>query len=78
MGELTSLLHAVCPYDYYSEEMRAGFAWWEGSTGSTRCGGQVDVPGALAGAWFRPHCRPVTPCTAQWIGGSLQRWRLTG
>ena len=57
MGELTSLLHAVCPYDYYSEEMRAEFvskfAWWEGSTGSTRCGGQVDVPGALAGAWFQ-------------------------
>ena len=25
MGELTSLLHAACPYDYYSEEMRAEF-----------------------------------------------------
>jgi len=57
MGELTDLLHASCPYDYYNEEMRtefiAKFAWWEGSTGSTACGGATDVLGALAGAWFQ-------------------------
>jgi hypothetical protein len=47
-GELSSLLHAVCPYDYYSAEVRAAFmakfGWWNGSAqGPTACGASVDV-----------------------------------
>lgn len=70
-GDLRNLLHAVCPYDYYDEDMRrayvAKFAWWGGSAGAPQCGGPVDVPGSLAGGWFQsPFDASVPFAPADW------------
>ena len=71
-GDLQNLLHTACPYDYYDEALRSAyvskFAWWGGSVGSISCGGPIDVPGALAGGWFRTPFNASTPFAPGAIG----------
>lgn len=59
-GDLSRLLHAVCPYDYFPADMAdaytSKFGWWQGSGADAgfgvECSVPTDAPGALAGGWF--------------------------
>jgi len=54
----SNLLHVVCPYAYYTPELRSEFEALLGAPGAdpvpgTDCGNvAIDVPSALAGQWF--------------------------
>ncbi|MEE8337621.1 MAG: hypothetical protein V3R95_06140 [Dehalococcoidia bacterium] len=55
-GDLQHLLHTACPLDYFSPELRAGYAAlygaWQGRQAGFACDAAVDVPGTIAGGWF--------------------------
>ena len=56
-GDLGNLLIGDCPYDYYDEETRgAYYALLDGLDTTSESGGCLirrDVPGTIAGGWFR-------------------------
>ena len=72
-GDLVSLLHASCPYDYFEPELaaayRAKLGNWQGRAADPDCGLSPDVPGALAGGWF---LSPFDPDA----GMALTEWGL--
>ncbi len=56
-GDLRRLLHAACPTDYLAPDLADAFTsklgWWQGVSPDAGCNLSPDVPGALAGGWFR-------------------------
>ena len=72
-GDLITLLHASCPYDYFEPELadayRAKFGNWQGRAANAGCGLSPDVPGSLAGGWF---LSPYDPNA----GMALTEWGL--
>ena len=70
LGDLENLLHADCPFDYYSPSMRAEwvakFGYYEFSVDEYDCDMAPDVVGAIAGGWFQS---PYSPATVGWVKG---------
>ncbi len=64
LGDLENLLHADCPFDYYSPSMRAEwvakFGYDEFSVDEYDCDMAPDVVGAIAGGWFQSPYDPAT------------------
>ena len=73
-GDLETILHTDCPFDYYSQSMRAEWVAKFGVSGQTiagyDCDMAPDVVGTIAGGWFQsPHDPAIR-------GKSLVDWGL--